>query len=455
MKATITGLDPLSKRILLDLNRGIKVSDIPVRYPVSIDQAKRLSRFNNILKLAKENLEEEYYNRLQSLGIKCLPLAPLFRQFDWGALIEILSVITDETKRDEIPFLMDALDEKRKRIREFKEKTDLTLSQLESAERSLQAKEKELIQLQQKIDDLIKIFHKYPEPFRSFLTEYLGLYEGKLVLAKRLHVKWQQNLSKNGILHYDEVAHVHYIKDFNRFMESVKSRHNRGLEYRWNPDKDMDKLSQVTSWTDAPHNDNSLIPSTFNGPFIDSISQIKLELQDTREKKEEVQKELKNIKHKTIQSYTEMTKISEYLSTLDLKRHKELQEKALKWLFQRGYIAVADLTLPNRKKVSIFAYNEAQIVIVEIKISQEDLMTDQQWTEYLPYCHDFYFLTPSDLQSLVTEKIQDVNCGQFVEIENSIKLIKPDERQMNQIDQANELKFFASQLLSRKFIYGY
>ena len=83
MQATITGTDPLSKRIILDLNQGIKVSDIPARYPVSLDQSKRLSRFNNILKLARENLEEEYYKRLQLLGIKCLPLAPLFRQFDW------------------------------------------------------------------------------------------------------------------------------------------------------------------------------------------------------------------------------------------------------------------------------------------------------------------------------------------------------------------------------------
>ncbi|MCQ6276232.1 MmcB family DNA repair protein [Bacillus sp. V3B] len=455
MKATITGVDPLSKRILLDLNRGVKVSDIPTHYPVSIDQSKRLSRFNNMLKLAKENLEEEHYNRFQLLGIKGLPLAPLFRQSDWGGLLEILSVVTDETKRDEIQFLMNALDEKRKRIHEFKEKTDLTLSQLEHTEKSLIKKEKELIKLQQKMNDQIKIFHQYPEPFRSFLNEYLGLYEERLVLAKRLHVKWQQSLSSDGILHYDEVTRIHYIDDFHRFMESLKSRHNRGLEYRWNPGTDIDRLRKETPWEEVPHNGKYLIPSVFSDPFIDSINKINQELQDTRGKKEEIQKELYKMKHKTIQSYLELTEVSDYLSSVDLKRHKELQEKALKWLFQRDYIAIADFPLPNGQTANIFAYNESQIVIVKIKVSQEDLMTDQKWIEYLPYCHDFYFLTPSDLQSLVTEEIQNVNCGQFVEVENNIKLIKPDERQINKVDQANALKFSATQLLSRKFIYGY
>jgi hypothetical protein len=455
MQATITGVDPLSKRILLDLNKGKKVSEIPDHYPVSIDQAKRLSRFNNMLGLAKENLEEEYYNRLQLLGIKCLPLSPLFRQFDWGGLKEILSVVTDETKRDEIQILMSALNEKRKRIYEFKENADFTFSQLEDAERSLQKKEKELLQLKRKMADQTKIFQQYPEPFRSFFNEYLGLYKGKLILAKRLHVHWQQSLRKNGMLSYNKAEHIYYVEDVERFMESVKRRHNQGLEYRWNPDKDIERLKKVTPWADIPHNGKYHTPSLFSEPFIDSIHKVNQELKETQKQKKEIQTELQNMKYKTIQSYMEMAQVADYLSTVDLKRHKQLKEQALKWLFQHGYIAVAEFTLPNGKNADIFAYNESQIIIFDIKVSQEDLITDQKWMECLPYCHDFYFLTPSDLQSLVIEKMQDVNCGQFIEIENSIKLVKPDERQKNKVEQENELKFSASQLLSRKVIYGY
>ncbi len=73
MKATITGSDDLSKRILIDLNRGMKVSQIPEHYPISLDQAKRLSRLNKMLKLARENLNEDLTHRLQQLAAyRCL-----------------------------------------------------------------------------------------------------------------------------------------------------------------------------------------------------------------------------------------------------------------------------------------------------------------------------------------------------------------------------------------------
>ena len=222
---------------MLDLDTGLKVSQIPEHYPVSLDQTKRLSRFNKMLTLAKDHLDEDLYNRLQQLGIKSLPLSHLFKQDDWGGVVEILSVVTDETTRDELQLLINALNEKRERILEFKEKADLSLSQLEKAEQSLQIKEKELLMLQKEMDEQLEAFKQYPEPFRSFLGEYLGLYEGKLVLAKRLNVNWQRSLRKQGIIEYDEFQYIYFLKDFNSFIESLKSRHNRGLEYRWDPDK--------------------------------------------------------------------------------------------------------------------------------------------------------------------------------------------------------------------------
>lgn len=455
MKATTTGNDPLSKRILLDLGRGVKVSEMPSLYPISLDQAKRLSRYKKLLDLAKENLKEEYYNRLQLLGIKSLPLAPLFRQADWGGLAEILSVVTDETKRDDLHLLITALNEKRERILEFKETADLTLSELEDADRDLREKEKELLQLHKEMNERIGMFNKYPEPFRSFLGEYLGLYEGELVLAKRLNVNWQRSLRKDEIIVYDEMLFLFFVRDFNSFVESLISRHNRGLEYHWNPDKDIERLTKRTPWADVPNDGKYKIPTAFNDPFVSSINKVNLELEEIQKRKLSIERELKNMKNKTVQSYMEMANVSDYLSTGDIKRHKELQDKALKWMFQRGFIAVAEFTLPNGKRADIFAYNESQIIIFEIKVSHGDLTTDQKWMDYLPYCHDFYFLTPSDLQFTVTKKIRDSKCGQYVETANSIKLIKPDERNIQQVNQKDELKFAAAQLLSRKFIYGY
>lgn len=455
MKTTITGNEPLSKRILLDIDNGIKVSAIPDIYPVSLDQAKRLSRFKKMLDLAKENLEEEHYNRLQMLGIKGLPLSHLFRQSDWGGLTEILSVVTDDTKRDELHLLIEALNEKRQRIQDLKEKADLTLSHLEDAHKSLHKKEKELLQLQEEMNEQIKIFNKYPEPFRTFLNEYLGLYTGRLVLTKRLNVNWQRSLQKQEIIVYNETLHVYFIKDFNAFVESLKSRHERGFEYRWDPDKDITRVNKQTPWADMLHNEKYKLPSAFNDQFIHSIDKIKKELNEVKEQKLAIAKKLKSMKNQTVQSYMEMTEVSTHLSTDELKKHKELQDKALKWLFQRGFVAVSEFDLPNGRRADIFAYNEAQIIIFEIKVSYRDLTMDLKWSKYLPYCHEFYFLTPSDLVPLVKKEINEVNCGQYVETGNSIKLIKPDEREVKKVEQESELKFSAAQLLSKKYIYRF
>ena len=455
MKATITGTDPLSIRILIDLDKGVKVSDVPKQYPVSLDQAKRLSRLKKMLDAAKESLGEEFYKRLASLGIKCLPLSHLIRKFDWNGVTEVLSVVTEETTREELRLMIDALNEKRERIRDFKENADLILQQLEDTDKALQVKEKELLQLQKEMDEKVKIFNGFLEPFRSFFTEYLGLYEGELVLAKRVNTNWQQDLRKKEIIVYDEELYIHYIKDFHAFAESLKTRHNQGLEYRWDSSKDLERINNKTPWVNVPEDGKYKLPTAFSDQFIESITKVKQELKEIQEKRSSIEKELKEMKSKTVHSYMELAEVSNFLSTIDLKRHRELQDKALKWLFQRGFVAVAEFTLPNGKKVDIFAYNESEIVIFEIKVSYGDLMTDSKWNEYLSYCHDFYFLTPADLASEVAEKISEVNCGQCVETGSSLKIIKKDERPVNMIDQEAELRFAAGQLLSRKFIYGY
>jgi hypothetical protein len=455
MKATITGSNPISKRIMLDLDAGLKVSQIPEHYPVSLDQAKRLSRFKNMLFLAKEHLNEDLYNRLEQLGIKSLPLSHLFRQDDWGGIVEILSVVTDETTRDELQLLIDALNEKRERILEFKETVDVSLSQFEKEEKSLRVKEKELLMLQRELEEKLDDFKQYPEPFRSFLGEYLGLYKGKLMLVKRLNVNWQQSLRKQGIIEYDEFHHIYFLKDFNSFIESLKSRHNHGHAYHWDPEKDIKRMSKSTPWADVPHDGKYKILQAFYGSFIDSMNKVKQELEDIKKKKISIEDALIRIKHENVQAYMELAKAADYLSADDLKRRKELQDKALKWLFHHGFIAVAEFPLPNGKIADIFAYNESQIVIFEIKVSKSDLITDQKWPEYLPYCHDFFFLTPVGLKDEAIVKTKSTHCGQFIETSNSIRLIRADERNLEGVNQDNELKFAAAQFLSRKFIYGY
>jgi hypothetical protein len=57
-----------------------------------------------------------------------------------------------------------------------------------------------------------------------------------------------------------------------------------------------------------------------------------------------------------------------------------------------GYAALAEVGLPNGRRADLMALGpRGEIVIVEVKSSREDYLTDRKWGEYLPYCDAFYF----------------------------------------------------------------
>ncbi|MBY0123298.1 MmcB family DNA repair protein [Bacillus sp. S/N-304-OC-R1] len=333
MKTTITGIDSVSKQIIDALASGLRVSDVPLHYPVSLDQAKRLSRLKKMLLLAKENLAEDQYERFYALGLKSLPLSPLFKQRDWAGITELLAVTTENTTRDELQLLISGLEEKRQRITEFKENTELQLTGLEKSDRELQKREKELLQ-------------KGP----AFLQE----------------------------------------------------------------------------------------------------------LEEIQKKRSSIQQEIEGIKKNLSRTYMKVADIPEFISAEHLKLHRDIQFKALKWLFKRGYTAVGDYPLPNGKKADIFAYNaSSELLIIDVKVSQSDIWTDKKWADALAFCHDYYFLTPAHLSNAAEEKAREGNCGQLIDAGESIRLVRPDSREGVKVEHQEELIFAAGQLLSRKWIYGY
>jgi hypothetical protein len=66
----ITGTDDVSLKILESLRSGVKLKDIPSMFPVSLDQAKRLSRYSNLLEKANTHLHTSEVEKIQMIGIK-------------------------------------------------------------------------------------------------------------------------------------------------------------------------------------------------------------------------------------------------------------------------------------------------------------------------------------------------------------------------------------------------
>ena len=65
---------------------------------------------------------------------------------------------------------------------------------------------------------------------------------------------------------------------------------------------------------------------------------------------------------------------------------------AARLLAEMSYAPLAEVCPPNGRRADLMALGpRGEIVIVEVKSSPEDYLTDRKWTEYAPYCDAFYF----------------------------------------------------------------
>ena len=65
---------------------------------------------------------------------------------------------------------------------------------------------------------------------------------------------------------------------------------------------------------------------------------------------------------------------------------------AARLLVEMGYAPLAEVGLPNGRRADLMALGpKGEILIVEVKSSPEDYLTDRKWAEYAPYCDAFFF----------------------------------------------------------------
>lgn len=65
---------------------------------------------------------------------------------------------------------------------------------------------------------------------------------------------------------------------------------------------------------------------------------------------------------------------------------------AYRLLGEMSYAPLAEVGLPNGRRADLMALGpRGEIVIVEVKSSAEDYLTDRKWGEYAPWCDAFFF----------------------------------------------------------------
>ena len=163
------------------------------------------------------------------------------------------------------------------------------------------------------------------------------------------------------------------------------------------------------------------LPTGLATDLLSSIREIDQKKKELEAEHEDIQKQIKDLRKTSPKSFLESVEASNVLSTLELKRHGELQDKALKWLYNRGYIVASEVTLPNGRRADVIGFSESgHIVIVEVKASMSDFVHDEKWQSYLDYCDFFYFLLDDEARpAYYQRKYRGV--GLLQETKNSLK----------------------------------
>ncbi|WP_338754893.1 MmcB family DNA repair protein [Bacillus sp. FJAT-52991] len=428
MKATITGRDPLSLRIMRDLDLGMKVSDVPGNYPVSLDQVKKLSRYRNMLEEARSQLKTELVQRIDLLGIKALSLGPLFRKKDWEGISEVLAFVTEDMQRKELELLIQDLKEKRERIYGFKEASSEEILALEKKEKELQQEKKLMQILQDEAKKQVTMLEGYPAGIRRVLSSLLGLKDGYLVLVKELSTDLIKDLLENGALEYDEAFSVYLVKDLETLVAMITNLRRSGGSV--NEDERIDRALSLS----------------------EVLQDSQKAMQRIKKEQRDLQAQIESLKRSQTSSYGKMADATNIFSVEELKKYKYLKNKALIWLFERGYVVVEGFTLMNGIKADMIAFDASQIMIVSVKASRNDFMNDQKWKEQLSFCHDFYFLVPDELEELAVDRLVNDKVGIMVETAGEIYIRRHDERLSINVQEEDMLRFAAARELSKRNI---
>ncbi|UYB49939.1 MmcB family DNA repair protein (plasmid) [Lysinibacillus capsici] len=391
----ITGKDPISLQVLEAFTQQQKLVDIAVAFNLSLDQVKRLKRLynytNTVLALTNEQTTEQF----KQLGTKGLFLSPYIKANNALALTDILPFTNDLTTRDELLELMQQYDKKQERIQAFEQSYQAFLIASAEKETAFQQKIKELKQAKQKLLAKFEFIQQYEPAIQELLLYYVGIHrDGYYGLRRRVDSGFRKVLEKKNIIQLNDeyVWVIHSIDDFAKQL-AYRLKYRHYIQWDYEREKHRMRNNEIGAMYVASEEDYKAIRNFTEetNQLEKEMQQLETELTTLADEKAKLQAELEANKRASILSFEEASIASDLMSERELLRHKEMQSLAMKWLYNQGFIVASEVVLPNKKRADVIGYNEEKIILLEVKSSKEDYRQDHKWTEYLPYCDEFYF----------------------------------------------------------------
>lgn len=87
-----------------------------------------------------------------------------------------------------------------------------------------------------------------------------------------------------------------------------------------------------------------------------------------------------------------------------------------------GLAALGEFPLPNGRRADLVAIgDQGEIIIVEIKSSRTDFVSDHKWQEYRAFCDRFFFGVSADFP----QEILPADCGLIVADAHGAAILRP------------------------------
>lgn len=460
----LDGTDTFSEMLIIESQQGVKPKELAEKHHITIDQAKRISRYANYLSKVAGEISAAAYHKMKALGLKSLVFSHLIKESDFKGLEEVLHASSPAMKRDTLATLSKALEEKRERIKEFEREVSSKLSRLERKEKDLREKQSEIDKLQKKILRQYSFIKKYDNDVQTFFMEHIGFsnprdeyqrmnHEPKLCLSRRIDYRWQKNLRKKGILEYSEQNYVYYINDLDALVEQLQLRIKRGWPIYWDEEKAY-KLTGNSYYSDKFRNAEGL-----SSDFHSTMAQINEDRKKLKEQKEQLQKEIRSLKKKSPKSFMERVQTTNYLSDSELEIHGKLQDRVMRFLYDMGYVVASEYTLDNKKRVDVIGYDpeSEKIIIVEVKASRNDFIQDTKWDTYLTYCDEFYFAIEKKQRGSISLDVEKSKAGYWLIDKGNLHIEEHSgcELQCQAHGNRQDTIVGINRFLSRKYIQGF
>ena len=240
------------------------------------------------------------------------------------------------------------------------------------------------------VEDLKTKNKKAHEGFINLLAIYHDSWQNYYIIAdKRLPMATWKRLMKEDIISYSKWNYVTKIEDMEKFVKTMTRTMKANYYFKDASPTPRNYKSERDFYPLAEYKTVQKFINARTKFHKERIKELEQQIIQEEEK-------LKVSSKTAINEYFSDKEFRDKQSKVDMITHAKIGQGGARWLFNQGYISTVELA-----KDSYFfdaaAYHPIteEIIILESKVTAEDLRQDKKLTNYKDYCDKLYIVSNS------------------------------------------------------------